>query len=135
METDIEKLQEAAFKLAEIATRNSDDVDEWNDAIAAVEAFKPEPEKPIDRWVNVYPNDVCIYTYLTKEIAVKNSAEGLIRTAHLREVVPVEWVEWVLYDGHITSKNGRLIYALPTIQEICAAHNAEMEKVTGTKGK
>lgn len=134
MKTDIEKLKEAAFKLAEMAKRNSDDVDEWNDAIAAVEAFKPE-EKLIEQWVNVYTYGAYGVTYPTKEIAVKNSAEGLIRTAHLREVVPVEWVEWVLYDGHITSKNGRLIYAAPSLYDICAAHNADMKRVTGTEGK
>lgn len=55
------ELLEAALNLAAIAERNTDDVDDWDAKIAAVEAFKPnaEPLEPLECWANVYPDGSC----------------------------------------------------------------------------
>lgn len=141
METeDIEKLKEAAFKLAEMAKADSGGP-EWESAIAAVEAFKPEPE-PFEAWGNFYEGWAPCF-YRDPERAKSYAGNGAKRVAvHLREVTPApEWVQWKAGEiggfQAVAEGNGKFIAAAPApnCKLIADAHNAEMKRVTGTEGK
>ena len=140
---EIEKLKEerdaaieAGLKLAERfreSVMTDDLTPEDIAAVLAVEAFKPKPE-PLECWVNTYgPN----HQYHHSEESARSCAgHAAIRTAvHLREVTPIEWGRWDygsvndLYEAKSTSG------WIGGFTVIADAHNAEMQRVTGTEGK
>ena len=141
---DIEKLKEAAFKLAESLKSLNGSVilsTEEKSAIATIESFKPKVE-PLECWVNVYPGEQQVF-HTIKASADFNLREGG-RTVHLREVTPVEWERWEVVSCTTgaffihNERNLRVVnvsYSLLQAKSIADAHNAEMKRVTGTEGK
>lgn len=144
METeDIEKLKEAAFAAAELLKslphHGSFHGEDRAEIIAKIEAFKPKPVI-FEAWANFYEGWVpCLYR--DPERAKSNAGNGASRVAvHLREVTPApEWERWVLYlDRGVKTTSEKLLFAAVDEQyakNAIAAHNAEMQRVTGTEGK
>jgi hypothetical protein len=133
--TQQNELLEAALKLAEIARRNTDDGDEWEAAITAVEAFKPKHE-PLEKWAVKFEAGGCEYFGDESKATKRASSSKLKMTVHhLREVTPIEWQKWVAYHGsnEIHTADRRMFGG--DIHIIVDKHNAEMQRVTGTEGK
>jgi hypothetical protein len=64
---------------------------ETDGSIAAFRIVTPyvEPAKPIECWINVYPvGDQYGSHYPTQEEAVRGAANGVLRQAFMREVLP-----------------------------------------------
>jgi hypothetical protein len=120
------ELLEAALKLLNILN-NVDDLsyDEWEvivDAQNIVAQHRTEPKR-IEGWINLYAPDEGYYCFIypTEEDAKTHCSDYTLRQVHIREVVPVEWEPWT----------GKTVQSLAiSWEELAAAHNAEMERVT-----
>ena len=138
---DIEKLKEAAFKLAEIITRSAPPScinGVMAEAIAAIEAFKPKVE-PLECWVNLFTDGQLSGPWVTKDKAESQSYINQIDrlAVHLREVTPVEWEQWIGNVHEIRCGHISIGYAQNSAHADCIAtyHNDAMQRVTGTEGK
>lgn len=111
------------------------------DAIAAIEALKPKLEQSKPR------ECVIRYTQETRKITpwgigmpVGHEMEecGMSEILHMREVMPApEWERWRSV-GFAVMQAADHIASAPSAElasEFAIRHNAEMERVTGTKGK
>ena len=145
METeDIEKLKEAAFKLAEMIKQRLETdqrftIETWRRVIAAVEMLKANPE-PVECWANVYQDGSCM-GFAREDTALLETTPKHVRSAvHLREVTPApEWERWKVVEIRqrfgLAEGGGKFISTAPTLYTLADAHNAEMKRVTGTEGK
>jgi hypothetical protein len=143
MSEDIEKLKEAAFKLAEMHRNQFEEgqaypVRVWKEAVATIEAFKPKVE-PLECWVNLFTDGQLSGPWVTKD---KAESQGYINqidrlAIHLREVAPVEWERWETKGNVVYQKDKLVINASNVGSAVVIAnlHNAEMHRVTGTEGK
>ena len=88
-----------------------------------IERHRPKPKR-LEGWINLYAPDeeYMGFIYLTEEDAKTHCSDYTLRQVHIREVVPVEWKPW-------TSRTVQLLAI--SWEELAAAHNAEMERVTG----
>jgi hypothetical protein len=107
---------------------------------AAVEAFKPKLRQ-VEAFARVFIDDNSISGVYTDEGCRKNLPPAM-RIAHLREVTPVEWERWVHFEecGEVQVRTERGAYLFTAISLDSArlatrAHNAQMQRVTGTEGK
>jgi hypothetical protein len=120
------ELLEAALKLLNILN-NVDDlsVDEWEvigDARTIVGQHQLKPKR-LEGWINLYAPDeeYMGFIYLTEEDAKTHCSDYTLRQVHIREVVPVELEPWT----------GKTVQSLAiSWEELAAAHNAEIERVT-----
>ncbi len=136
------ELIDASLKLATLAKRNTDDADEWREAIANVEKFRPEPErpKPIEGWINIYESKYSLTTgalYGSKDEAA-TKADGdlpLARSAvHMREVVPpnesLKWSYRKTASGFCVICGGKYIAGgirnLSEVKDLVRTHNAAL---------
>jgi hypothetical protein len=137
MSESTEELLKAALNLAAIARTNTNNLDEWEAAIAAVEKFNPKP-KPLEIWVNVY-TDGDLQVHTSKKRGLDMLRVGG-RTVHMREVgEPIEWDEWVVREFNSdtavcnNSSTGEIICYAPNntvASRICNAHNKEMARIS-----
>jgi hypothetical protein len=119
------KLLEATLKLLNILN-NVDDLshDEWEvigDTRKIVDQHRPKPKR-LEGWINFYNDSKPGGTiWPTQQDAEDYSVSEEARQVHIREVIPVEWEPW-------TGKTVQLLAI--SWEELAAAHNAEMERVT-----
>jgi len=115
------ELLQAALKLAE-SIRPYSLSEEERTLIEVIEQHRPKPKR-IEGWINLYAPDeeYMGFIYLTEEDAKTHCSDYTLRQVHIREVVPVEWEPWT----------GKTVQSLAiSWEELAAAHNAEMERVT-----
>jgi hypothetical protein len=87
-----------------------------------IEAHRPKPKR-VEGWINLYAPDeeYMGFIYLTEEDAKTHCSDYTLRQVHIREVVPIEWEPWT----------GKTVQSLAiSWEELAAAHNAEMQRVT-----
>jgi hypothetical protein len=103
-------------------------------AVREVESIAPK-RKPMECWVTAwrgYSRPASVHT--TKGEAEQSIANRSGATVHhIREVLP--WKRWIAYDGPCEIGTGEKRIRHYNVSEICEAHNAEMERITGTKGE
>lgn len=139
---DVEKLKEErdvilglAFKLVEFLKDTATDpnlLDDEKAVIAAIEAFRPKLE-PMECWaVSWKSGHRTFYPSEQEAKAIATSHDGI---THLR--APVEWERWKSVNKKILASGvyqGSAVNSFDA-NDIAKAHNAEMERVTGTEGK
>lgn len=112
------ELLEAALKLAE-SIRLYSLSEEERTLIEVIDQHRPKPKR-VEGWLNLYGARVSGFVWPTEQSAKDKVSSGG-RQVHIREVVPVEWEPW-------TSRTVQLLAI--SWEELAAAHNAEMERVT-----
>jgi len=141
--TEQNELLEAALKLAETFKSIENKADwsmETQQALDTIEKHRPKPEL-VECWVNLYKDGSRNY-YKTERIAsgIDNFESLMIRRAvHLREVTPApEWERWRTKSNFQIWQGETMIHDCASgvdANEVVNLHNAEMQRVTGTKGK
>jgi hypothetical protein len=127
---DQNELLDAALKLAEIMNPAAI-TEETKSLIAKIEKHRPAKDV-VDAWIRVGPDGRKGYSFASKEIAEFRLASDW-RVVRVREVLP--WKRWIAYDGPCEIGAGEKRIRHYNVSEICDSHNAEMERVTGTKGE
>lgn len=106
---------------------------DWDAAVAELQALRPKP-KPLELWVNVYPDQYgdCIYkSEVEARLATSDTRLESRIAVHMREVLPApKWERW-----DRDEVRGRFHYVRDTVGEaesfarIADRHNAEMERL------
>jgi len=118
MKEQNEELLQAALKLVESIKPYSLSEEE-RALIEVIEQHRPKAKR-VEGWINIYGETLRGFVWPTEQSAKDNASSGG-RQVHIREVVPVEWEPWT----------AKTIQSLSfSAEEIVAAHNAEMERVT-----
>jgi hypothetical protein len=121
MKEQNEELLQAALKLVESIKPYSLSEEE-RALIEVIEQHRPHAKR-LEGWINLYgPDDHYMgFIWPTEQDAKDHASPNMLSQVHIREVVPVEWEPWT----------GKTVQSLSfSAEEIVAAHNAEMERVT-----
>ena len=142
--TEQNELLEAALKLAETLKSIENKADwsmETQQALDAIEKHRPKPEA-VEGWVT-FDGHGCVTRVYPSRDALLAAWPNANRVLPVREVTPAqEWERWEInlvrpFVFKITCGGKPVLSELTQgeASRITNAHNAEMEKVTGTKGK